>query len=95
MTYERWLALTDAEKAALREQWNPYGEGYWTGLVLEALARFRAQYGDTPHVVSIRSGTYHGGQLIIAVNTDLPYPHKASLPETYGGFPVYQFGLPS
>jgi hypothetical protein len=87
--------LSEAEKASLKEQWNPYGEGYWHELLREATARFRAEFRDTPHVLNIHSGLYHGGLLIIAVNNDLLYPQKASLPESYDGFPVYQFGAAS
>ena len=91
MTYEDWLGLSDAERASQQSQWNTYGDGYWHELVREATVRFRAQFGDTPHVVNINHGIYHGGLLIIAVNTELSYPQKAPLPETYAGFPVLQF----
>ncbi|HEX2929708.1 MAG TPA: hypothetical protein VHV54_08350 [Candidatus Binatia bacterium] len=91
MKYEDWVQLTDAERASLQKQWNAYGEGYWHELVGEAATRFRAEFGHTPHVVNIHSGVHHGGELIIGVNTNLSYPHKASLPETYAGFRVLQF----
>jgi hypothetical protein len=94
MTYDEWSALTDTERAAVRDRWNAYGPGYWHALVEEATSRFRAEFSRTPHVLAIDHGLYHGGLLIISVHTDLRYPHKVPLPETYVGFPVYQFCAP-
>jgi hypothetical protein len=92
MRYETWEALSAAEKTSLQEQWNPYGEGYWHDLLKEAATRFRNQFGSYPHVTDIHHGTYHGGELIVGVTTDLLYPNIISLPDTYAGFRVMQFG---
>jgi hypothetical protein len=91
MNYDDWSRLSDSEKAAVQAGWNAYAPGYWHELAQEAAERFRAEFGQTPHVVNVGHGLYHGGQLIIGVWTDLTYPHKAALPEQYAGFAVRQF----
>ena len=91
MTFDRWLSLSDAERLADQQRWNTYGEGYWHTLLAEAATRFEAEFAAVPHVRDIHHGTYHGGDLIIGVTTDLPYPQTITLPDSFLGFRVMQF----
>jgi hypothetical protein len=91
MTFDHWLALSNAERLKLQESWSPYEDGYWHKLAEEAAARLRAEIGNLPHVRDIHFGTYHGGTLILGITTDLPVPERLELPSYYLGFPVLQF----
>ena len=91
MEFERWLSLSDVERLATQQQWNVYAEGYWHSLVAQAAQRFTQEFSSRPHIRDVRHGLYHGGELIIGVTTDLPYPKVIRLPESYLGFRVMQF----
>jgi hypothetical protein len=91
MHFDHWLSLSDAERTTAEQQWNVYGDGYWHSLVASAAERFISDFTSRPHVRSITHGIYHGGELIIGVKTDLPYPKIIRLPESYLGFRVMQF----
>jgi hypothetical protein len=89
--FDQWLKLSEAEKQAEQARWNAYGNGYWHDLLSEAAKRFEAEFKPLAHVRDIHSGTCHGGELIIGVSTDLPYPQTITLPDSYLGFRVMQF----
>jgi hypothetical protein len=89
--FDQWLTLSETEKQAEQACWNPYREGYWHDLLSEAAKRFEAEFASVTHVRDVHSGTYHGGELIIGVSTDLPYPQTITLPDSYLGFRVMQF----
>ena len=91
MDFDRWLSLSEEDRRATQKQWNVYGEGYWHSLVAQAAERFPAEFASRSHVRFVRHGIYHGGELIIGVTTDLPYPKIIRLPESYLGFRVMQF----
>ena len=91
MDFDHWLSISGEERGDLQRQWNVYKEGYWHSLVESAAERFTSEFSSRPHVRSITHGIYHGGELIIGVTTDLPYPKMIRLPESYVGFRVMQF----
>jgi hypothetical protein len=91
VTFEHWLSLSDPERCADQQHWNAYGEGYWHALLAEAAKRFELEFASVSHVCDIHHGTYHGGDLIIGVTTDLSYPQTITLPESFLGFRVMQF----
>jgi hypothetical protein len=91
VNFDQWVSLSDAEKRAKQADWNVYGEGYWHGLLAAAAKRFEVEWASVAHVRDIRHGTYHGGELIIGVTTDLAYPETITLPESFLGFRVMQF----
>ena len=85
MDFDRWLSLSEEDRQATQKQWNVYGEGYWHSLVAQAAECFTAEFASRSHVRFVRHGIYHGGELIIGVTTDLPYPKIIRLPESYLG----------
>ena len=91
MDFDDWFSLSDTERIEAQTRWNVYADGYWHSLAAEAANRFRAEFSSRPHIRSVTHGVYHGGELIIGVTTDLPYPKTITLPESYLGFRVMQF----
>ena len=86
-TFAEWLKLSDDERAALQERWNPYGgEGF--GLVEEITADFGANYGHLPNLHIEGPGVYHGGQWVIGLRVPFVFDRR-SLPDSHLGVRVH------
>jgi hypothetical protein len=92
VTFDEWLQLSDAERESIKASWGArvYEDGYWHSLVEQAAQRFSDAYASARHVRRVFHSLYHGGELVIGVQTDLEYPRKLRLPESYLGFRVVQ-----
>jgi hypothetical protein len=86
-SFERWLTLSDSERAAIQSGWNAYaGEG--GEIVSKASDDFRAKYGRLPGVAVDGPGVYHGGSWVISVRHPFIFDRR-TLPGSHLGIGVH------
>jgi hypothetical protein len=86
-TLAEWLKLSDHERAAVKERWNPYG-GQGFVLVDEITSDFRARYGHLPGLHIEGPGVYHGGQWVIGLRVPFVFDRRA-VPSSHLGIMVH------
>jgi hypothetical protein len=92
MTLDDWVLLTAEKRNQLRKDWPREG-GNWLGLLEEACARFRGQFGGHPLINAIGYSKWHFATFepSICVTTALFSPQLIEeLPDRYLTFRVVQ-----
>jgi anti-sigma B factor antagonist len=90
MNFSKWLSLSEVERKAERRNWRPFEPGYWHSLAVEAVSRFREEFGSERHITGVFKSLYQARELIVAVQTKSS--KKVDIPSSYLGFKVMQFG---
>ncbi|HEY7087293.1 MAG TPA: hypothetical protein VH518_04340 [Tepidisphaeraceae bacterium] len=93
-TYEDWLALSDAQKQAIKFQWNAYAR---EGIGFPLTAAGRLAISSSVPVLDGQVGTYHGGEYVL--NMFVAESVVGSLPgmleQTFEGFRVVWLPAPT